>query len=259
LSDTRLHPRHLEWEGLINARDTGGLPADGGVVRDGALVRSDALNDLTPNGVQALIDHGVRTVIDVRSPDEISDAWDRYPFRKHDIVEYRNLPFRAPRDQAAAALIRAAFDRAQSREEFNRVDLDHNGPGMTAIVGAIADAPTGGVLIHCHAGKDRTGMVMALALSAVGVSDEDIAADYALTQLVLHEIMTEWFAYLGVTDESEKARLWNLSVPSHEAMLDTLAYLREHHGGAERYLRENGMTTEQLERLRARLVKSSKS
>jgi protein tyrosine/serine phosphatase len=232
------------------------MPADGGIVRDGALVRSDVLNDLTPNGVQALIDHGVRTVIDVRSAGEVSDAWERYPFREHALVAYRNLPFRATRDEAAAAELRTAYERAQSREEFNKLDLDYNGPGMTAIVGAIADAPPGGVLIHCHAGKDRTGMVMALALSAVGVSDEDIAADYALTQFVLDEIMTEWFQVLGVTDESEKARLWNLSVPSREAMLDTLAYLQERYGGAEPYLREHGMTTAQLQRLRVRLVEA---
>jgi protein tyrosine/serine phosphatase len=254
LSETRLHPRHLEWEGLINARDSGGLTAAGGVVREGALVRSDVLNDLTPNGVEALIEHGVRTVIDVRSANEISHAWERYPLREHDLVEYRNLPFRAPRDEAAAAAVRAAWDGAQSREDYNRVDLDHNGPGMTAILGAIADAPAGGVLIHCHAGKDRTGMVIALALSAVGVSDEDIADDYALTQLVLEEIMTEWFQSLAVTDDGEKERLWNLSVPSREAMLDTLAYLRERYGGAERYLLEAGMTQDQMARLRARLV-----
>jgi protein tyrosine/serine phosphatase len=258
LSKDKLHPRHLVWEGTINARDSGGLPADGGSVREGALVRSDELSDLTPDGVQELIDHGVRTVIDVRSADEIADAWDRYPFRQHDIVEYRNLPFRTARDEASTAELRAAWDRAQTRHEFNAIDLDYNARGMGAIVAAIADAPPGGVLIHCHAGKDRTGMVIALALSAVGVSDEDIAADYALTELVLDEIMAEWFGYIGVTDDTEKARLWDMSVPSREAMLDTLAYLRERYGGAERYLLDAGVTSEQLERLRARLVDAKK-
>jgi protein tyrosine/serine phosphatase len=253
LSETRLHPRHLEWEGLINARDSGGLTAAGGVVREGALVRSDVLNDLTPNGVEALIEHGVRTVIDVRSANEISHAWERYPLREHDLVEYRNLPFRAPRDEAAAAAVRAAWDGAQSREEFNRADLDFHRAGITAIVSAIADAPPGGVLVHCHAGKDRTGIVVALALAVVGVSDDEIAQDYALSELAMEQIMVEWLAHIGAP-ESEHERHWALAMPSREAMLDTLAYLRERYGGAERYLLDAGMTQDQMARLRARLV-----
>jgi len=254
LTSSKLHPRHLEWEGTINARDTGGLRAGGGVVRDGALVRSDVLNGLTPAGVAALTEHGVRTVIDVRGPDEAADEWDRYPIKGDGTVGYLNRPFRTGLKPERLEHVHAVYRDAQSREELNRADLDYNQPGIAGIVGAIADAPPGGVLVHCHAGKDRTGMVMALALAAVGVSDEDIADDYALTQLVLDQIMNEWLKEIGVTDEEERERLMRLGNPSREAMLDTLAYLRHRYGGAERYLLDGGMTSEQLQRLRARLV-----
>ena len=63
---------------------------------------------------------------------------------------------------------------------------------MPAIVAAVADARPGGVLIHCYAGKDRTGMSVALLLSLAGVSDEDIADDYALTMLNLEPLIGEW-------------------------------------------------------------------
>jgi protein tyrosine/serine phosphatase len=255
LSDTRLHPRHLAWEGLINARDTGGLATADGEVRHGALVRSDVLNHLTPAGVAALTEHGVRTVIDVRGPNEVADDWERYPIKGDGSIGYRNKPFRAGLEAEELERVRAVWDAADSRAEFNRADLDFHRLGITAIVTAIADAPPGGVLVHCHAGKDRTGIVVALVLAVVGVSDTDIADDYALSELAMDQIMKEWLAHIGAA-ESEHERQWALAMPSRAAMLDTLAYLRERYGGAERYLLDGGMTTEQLARLRARLVKA---
>lgn len=257
MSESRLHPRHLEWEGLINARDSGGLSTPDGTIRDGALVRSDVLHDLTPDGVAALTEHGVRTVIDVRNAAEIAEDWERYPIKGDGAVGYLNKPFRPDVDSKLPEELRTIYRTAQTRIEFNRADLDYHRAGIAAIVGAIADAPPGGVLVHCHAGKDRTGIVVALALAAVGVSDEEIADDYALSELVMDQIMAEWLAHIGAA-ESEHERLWAIARPSREAMLDTLAYLRERYGSAERYLRDSGVTTEQLARLRDRLVNANK-
>jgi protein-tyrosine phosphatase len=253
LSDTKLHPRHLEWDGLINARDTGGMPTPDGATNEGALVRSDLLNGLTPDGVAALIAHGVRTVIDVRTADEIAEDWERYPIKGDGPVGYLNKPFRAELDAARLDELRTIYRTAQTREQFNRADLDYHGEGIADIVGAIADAPPGGVLVHCYAGKDRTGIVIALALSAVGVSDADIADDYALTQLVLEPLIADWLDRM-TSDPAERARLRELSIPTREAMLDTLTYLHERYGGAAPYLRANGVTQRQIDALRARLV-----
>jgi protein tyrosine/serine phosphatase len=255
LSDTRLHPRHLVWEGLINARDTGGMPTPDGEIRHGALVRSGRLNGLTATGVAALTAHGVRTVIDVRGRGEAADDWERYPIKGDGPIGYLNQPFRAGLGDEELERVRALYDAAQSREEFNRLDLDHSRQGIAAILSAIADAPPGGVLIHCHAGKDRTGIVVALALAVVGVSDSEIADDYALTEHAMDQIMEEWLAHIGA-GESERERHWAMAMPSREAMLDTLAYLRERYGGAEQYLLDAGMTKELLERLRVRLVEA---
>jgi protein tyrosine/serine phosphatase len=245
--------RILDWEGVINARDSGGLRGSGGVIRRGALVRSDVLNGLTPRGVEELTAHGVRTVVDIRAEDEVAEDWARYPFRDHPIVGYLNRSFTAGRAEAMRDQVRAAYREARSREQINRLDLNTHQGGIAAIVAAIADAPPGGVLVHCHAGKDRTGLVVALILAALGVADDDIADDYALSQLVLDQLLADWLAYMGAR-ESDREWLAALADPRREAMLDTLAYLRERYGSSEAYLLAGGVTPDQLVRLRARLV-----
>jgi protein tyrosine/serine phosphatase len=250
--------RVLAWDGLFNARDLGGLPAaDGGHVRWGALVRSDMLPRLTPDGQAALVDHGIRTVVDVRFPEEVVLDWDAYPFRGEapsgDAPRYLNVPFNTGRGQDGEEEIRQAYRTAESREELNRLDIDLNQKGIAAIVTAIATAAEGGVLVHCHAGKDRTGAVVAVLLSLVGVPDEVIADDYALTALSLAPLISEWLDEMS-SDPAERARLERLAIPSREAMLETLAHLRRRHGGAEAYLLAGGVTPADLERLRDRLV-----
>ncbi len=245
--------RILDWDGVINARDSGGLPAASGQIQRGALVRSDVLNGLTPDGVAALTQHGVRTVIDVRAPDEIAHDWARYPLKDHATVGYLNRSFTAGVEEHMWDQVRAVYRAAQTRQEINKADLDIHGRGIAAIIAAIADAPAGGVLVHCHAGKDRTGIVIALTLAAVGVSDDDIADDYALTQLVLEPLIADWLDHMS-SDPNERERLRQLSIPSRAAMLETLTYLRERHGGAVAYLLANGVTQAQIDALHARLV-----
>jgi protein-tyrosine phosphatase len=250
--------RTLAWEGLFNARDLGGLPtAGGGRIRWGALVRSDLLPRLTPAGQQALVDHGVRILIDVRFPEEVAQDWDAYPFQSvatgEDRPIYLNVPFNTGREPNRRAEIKAAYAAAQSREELNRVDIDANQTGIAAIATAIARAPDGGVLVHCHGGKDRTGVIVALLLSLVGVTDDVIADDYALTNANLAPIIAEWLDRMS-SEPAERERLVRLATPSREAMLDTLLHVRTRYGGAESYLRNGGVVHDDIERLKDRLV-----
>jgi protein-tyrosine phosphatase len=259
-SSSAASTRILEWEGCLNVRDVGGLPATGGRrTRSGALVRSDVLSRLTPAGREALLAHGVRTIVDVRSPSETARDADSYALSKPTVdgderwPAYLNLPFADGHEERAWQYIKAAYEVASSREELNRIDLDSHAKGIAAIVGAIADAPPGGVLVHCHAGKDRTGLVVALLLALVGVADAEIADDYALTALNLEPLIVDWLHQMS-EDPAEHARLRALADPRREAMLDTLAYLRRRHGTAERYLLAAGVEPEQIDRLRWRLL-----
>jgi len=250
--------RILEWEGCFNVRDLGGLSTTGGRTRTGALVRADVPTRLTPAGRAALVDHGVRTMVDLRFQHEVAIDWDVYPFQgladgaDHVTVAYANVPFNTGRDPADDEAIHDAYRAATSRSELNRLDLDRNRPGIAAAVAAIADAAPGGVLVHCHAGKDRTGVVIALLLSLVGVSDEDIADDYARTAVNLEPLIVEWLD--SITDDTaERDRLRALAMPAREAMLDTLAHLRSCYESAEAYLRDGGVSDAQIERLRSRM------
>jgi protein tyrosine/serine phosphatase len=248
--------RTLAWEGCFNVRDLGGLAtADGRLTRRGALIRSDLLVRLSPAGRQALIAHGVRTIVDVRFPEEVAKDWDGYPFKPDgsdvsDPVAYVNAPFRTP---LAEEGIRLAYERAKSRSELNLLDLESGATGIAGIVAAIADASPGGVVVHCHAGKDRTGIVVALLLALVGVSDEAIADDYALTAANIEPLIIEWLKRT-TDDEYQRVRLRDLAMPARETMLDTLAHVRRRYGSAESYLRAAGVTDDPLSRLRARLI-----
>ena len=247
--------RVLDWEGCFNVRDLGGLPtADGRRTRRGALVRSDTLCRLTAAGQAALVAHGVRTVIDLRWPAELARDEVPHPFRARDGVTYLNIPITTGRDEAEMAANSVVFaDRSLSRAQLNVLDVDYNQIGFARICAAVAQAPIGGVLLHCHAGKDRTGMVVALLLALIGVPDDLIAADYAMSALNLPALTREWLDRSS-QDPAQRARLMRQAEPLPEAIQAVLDRLRERYGGAERYLLGGGMAPADVPALRARLL-----
>lgn len=127
--------------------------------------------------------------------------------------------------------------------------LDNNPQLFTAAVAAIAEAPPGGVVVHCHAGKDRSGTVVALALRLVGVPAEIVAADYAAVDDRLRDHFTEQLAL--IEDPAEKQQLAESFTARPETMLAVLNHLDQAYGSAEDYLQ---LGTSQIEALRARLV-----
>jgi protein-tyrosine phosphatase len=246
--------RILDWEGALNARDTGGLPtADGAHIRRGALVRSDVISRLTDSGRKALVDHGVRTIVDVRTAQELQRDVD-YPFRdsrRDDDPAYVNVSFVSPMSAEDEARVMSLRDTASDLGEMNRLDIDLHRAGIAGIIAAVADAQPGGVLIHCYAGKDRTGMSVGLLLALAGVSDDDIADDYALTMLNLEPLIADW---IDTIDESDRERMRELASPRREAMLSMLTHVKERYGGVERYLLDSGVSADKLATIRARLV-----
>jgi protein-tyrosine phosphatase len=108
------------------------------------------------------------------------------------------------------------------------------------------------VVVHCHGGKDRTGMVVALALTVAGVPDEEIVADYLLTRERLAPWLAEQLA--AEPDESLHPEMIEFRDTRAESIVAILDHLDKTYGGPEPYLRHGGLTTEQLAVLRARLV-----
>lgn len=170
--------RRLTWDSCYNTRDIGGFKlGDGRETRWRAVIRSDNLCRLTHAGRASLVEYGVRTVIDVRAPSEL--LVDPPPFAMPDPrigVACLNLPFFTDDDLAASPA-----NDTQPAAEIYVLMLHRFAPRVATIMTGVARAEEGGVLVHCLAGKDRTGLIVALLLSLVGVPDDVIAADYALS------------------------------------------------------------------------------
>ena len=178
--------RLLAWEACYNARDLGGYATvGGGRTRWGAFVRADNLRRLRSSGRAALLDYGVRTVIDLRRADELEIDPNPFAEQSGDArwPRYLNLPFGLGADRAAvAAVVAAGAGPDASMDALFRLVLDQYWRGIAGVMTAIAAAPDGAVLFHCHAGKDRTGLIAALLLALAGVPAPTIAEDYALSQ-----------------------------------------------------------------------------
>ena len=201
----------LRWPDLCNARDLGGIAtAGGGRIRERSLVRTDNHDRLDPAGLTAVRSYGVSRIIDLRW------AWEaaKYPSPLAADDRYRLVP--------------ACFDPTGDEDipsDSYRLMVDASRNRLAAALAAIAEAPPGAVVLHCHAGRDRTGLVAALALRLAGASVDSIATDYALSE--------------G-------------SIPA--TMVNTLAHLEVKYGGVAEYLIGSGVTPAQLAAVRTRLT-----
>ncbi len=246
--------RFLAWEGCCNIRDLGGLAAaDGTRIRRGALVRSDSPCRLTAAGRAALVAHGVRTVLDLRASDELARLPN--PFAVQTAEEGWPCFVHVPLFEMSDTATVAALDEDRDQYGPNKALLDRCGSAVAAALRAIVAAPEGGVLVHCFAGKDRTGLVVALTLAVSGVAAETIAADYALSDAYLKPIYEEMLAECD-GDEEAIARMTLRFRSDPAVMLRTLAYLDWKHGGPEGYLRGFGLTTGDLAALRRRVLEA---
>ncbi|MCU0494157.1 MAG: tyrosine-protein phosphatase [Chloroflexaceae bacterium] len=239
--------RHLPLEGSYNLRDVGGYPTrDGGLIRWRTLLRADSLHALTPGAQAALLDYGLRTIVDLRRPAELRQQPN--VFAASERVAYRHMPIFD--DQSR--LVTAAVLQPDLVTVY-RLTLDNCQPQVRTVLEVAAQPETPPLLIHCTAGKDRTGLLIALLLGIAGVNDDMIAADYALTTRYLQPLLEQLRAQRqqeGV-DMAVYERLL-LSEPEH--MAETLAYLNKQYGGVMGYAAAIGLSTDQCERIRHNLV-----
>ncbi|MBM2617501.1 tyrosine-protein phosphatase [Actinoplanes sp. LDG1-06] len=239
-------PRNLGFSATYNFRDVGGYRGlDGRTVRWRRLFRSDALHRLGEDDAAAFEALGVRTVIDLRRPFEI-EKYGRVAERYG--LDYQNLVLH----HVDWETIDHPDDVVHERWLADRY-LNFAEDGRSAILASlqiIADPAQAPVIVHCMAGKDRTGTVCALALSLLGVSDEDIAADYALTTEAMLPL-TDYLLEKHPSAVLGKQHMWD-SPPA--AMQMFLTDLRALHGSVENYVAEIGLTDQQVASMRAHLL-----
>ena len=189
----------------------------------GGIVRSDNVRKLSEDGWASAWEHGIRTVVDLRSEPECAD--DPPLLGGIDYVRIGLSDFDRPQREEPQ-------DRVEALQLWYREHLEHNTEGIAAVFRVLADAE-GGVLVHCLGGKDRTGIVAMLLLRLRGASLEEIEADYMLSEPNLRRIFEVIHAPAGVVGP-------------------VLGRLEERHGSVEAYLLGIGLTPEQVERLRVR-------
>lgn len=240
------YPRNLGFSATYNFRDVGGYTGlEGRQVRWRRLFRSDALHRLGDADASAFADLGVRTVIDLRRTFEVEKHGriaERHGLDYHNLV-LKHVDWEEVDHPADVVHARWLADRY-----LNMAEDGHE--AILASLQIIADPSKAPVIVHCMAGKDRTGTVCALALSLLGVSDEDIAADYALTT----SAMTSLTEYLMANHPSAVLGNEHMFDSPPEAMRMFLADLRALHGSVEKYVRDIGLTDAAIASMRDHLL-----
>jgi protein-tyrosine phosphatase len=257
------HPAWVDLQGAANVRDLGGLPVEGGGrTAPGVLVRADNLQTLTPADVERLVGElGVRVVVDLRTGAEV-ELEGPGPLVADGRVEIRHrslYPEAGERtDVAADDLLPWQGRRIEGDPDETpavRIYLGYLRDRPDSVVGAlhdIAHAPGAG-LVHCAAGKDRTGVVCALALETAGVPRAAVVADYVATAERIGPIMDRLRAsptYAGDLD----GRPDDSHRPRAETMVRVLDILDARHGGARGWLEAHGFGAAEQAALRERLI-----
>jgi protein-tyrosine phosphatase len=254
--------RWLELEGAANARDLGGLPlTGGGRTASGVLLRADNLQELTAGDVRLLIDElGVRVVVDLRTSVEV-ELEGPGPLVRDGRAEIRArslFPEAGERTDIDAGVIfpwRAPADEDASEPAPVRAYLGYVRDRPDSIVAALRDAAhaPGATLVHCAAGKDRTGVVIAFALAVAGVPRDAIVADYVATGERLEPLVARLRAS-STYGADLRGRTLDSHRPRPETMERFLDVLDARHDGPLGWLARHGLDPADVAALRARLT-----
>ncbi|MEU9873248.1 tyrosine-protein phosphatase [Actinomadura sp. NPDC048021] len=256
--------RWIDLDGAVNARDLGGLPtADGRATRLGRVLRSDNLQDLSVADVRILLDdYALKNVIDLRSDAEVRlegpGPLTRVPsVTIHQLSLFaeggRHTDVAADVDKALPWQERPSDGPEQDRSTGHYLGyLADRGDSVVAAL-RVMTRTDGAALVHCAAGKDRTGVVCALALDVVGVTREAIVADYAQTGDRLEAVLGRLRGSDTYASDLD-SRPADTHQPHAAIMEKFLARIDEEHGGTLGWLSGHGWTDEDTDTLRERLL-----
>jgi protein-tyrosine phosphatase len=245
MTATSIDPRELQLEGSVNFRDLGGLQtAAGATIRRGQVFRSDALHGLTGADLDLLADYGIAMLVDLRDLREIERSGPS-PLLDHGVRHF-HAPLMASTEPAAMP------DPAPGMDVLYGSMLERAQPQFGAIFQSLAQAENLPAVIHCAAGKDRTGVTVALLLRLLEVPDEVIVLDYALTDRNMERLMAHLAANgYQPADVQYPAHYMRAEAATMQRFLQAMDVT---FGTAEDYLTAAGVSTDQIGSIRQQLL-----
>ncbi len=223
--------RHHPFEGCFNFREIGGYPTkDGRKIRWGRYFRAGRQDRMTPADLERVAELGIRTQIDLRRPDELEDQG-RGPLENIGV----SYEWHSVIPPGGSAILDKAAGQGISGERYLRY-LDFDPTPWQNVLGILADAESHPLLVHCTAGKDRTGVTTAFLLTILGVERDLIEADFILT----NRDQPRHIEFLKSNGLSTGSVVLGHGVPE-DAMSVFLDGMEKEHGGVLEYLRTIGI------------------
>ena len=238
-------PQHLPFEKLYNARDLGGIPTkDGRKIAFHRFLRTDATIDLNETEKNILYQYPVTVQIDLRSNREIQ----KYPsvFEKTSTIQYLHIPI-VQFSNEDMQIIKKLDEIENSMGDFYIFMLSEKKIVFRDIFHHMLEIQNGCILFNCTHGKDRTGIVAALLLLLAGVNEENIIHNYEISYNYLRPLVDP---IIRKMPQHKKSIFRSDRVNMEKALL----YLREnYHGDAREYMRDTGMTEEEIDKLKQKM------
>lgn len=244
MSEYNPKSQHINFDGLLNARELGGMPlADGKVFNDGIVIRADSPSFLTTEQATAIRDYGVTQVIDLRSAAEV-EHWGN-KFIDFPGVKFSNVPlFLGDPDAEDDPTMNML--RTKKLGDFYVLVFEQLIKEICQVLRLIVNNE-GITLFHCAHGKDRTGVIAATLYLLAGASRENIIKNYEISYSYMRPILDPLI-------EKREDCLKHTLRSDAENMVIFLNYIDEKHNGAiEGYLLDNGLTSEELTRLKSKI------
>ena len=244
----------MQLEGGLNFREVSKLPTENGsTIAPGRLFRSDTLQFLTQQDVDFLVSTiGISTIIDLRLPYEVET--EGFGFPGSSIPDHHHLPFRVDGTDVtndATPILQAKDPMVPHYLGYLRT-MPTSVTQIVRVLGATGGVPA---VIHCAAGKDRTGVAVAVVLSAVGVPDDVIAEEYARNADRIPQVMNQLRSMKSYGDSIDR-------LPPEAHLTDPvymsrfLAAVQDIYGGVRQYLTDHGVSDDDLQALTQALTES---